>query len=414
MSKHYTHPKLRWPLDYRVEKYQGQEIIILTDPKGISGEPLILQAILAPIIACLDGRQSTEEIVEKFSPQGLSRELLEQLIETLDKAYMLDTPIFKEKEKQILERFAQEKIRSSSSLAPYYSKEALLTDLDSYIDYPSEEQSSAQMLGVIAPHIDYRRGGPSYGLTYGTMAAQEHDLYLVMGTGHQYSERLFHLTKKDFEVPTGLLKTEKNFIEKLGTLHGKERSFQDEYLHRKEHSIELQLPFLKRVKEANNHKDFQIAPILAGSFHHMLVDQKMPKEYEEYESFIQSLLEITREYLNADKKICFISSVDMAHVGAAFGDREKLSPELMQEIERQDRVYLDAIKTQNKEMLFYHMASDRNKRKVCGFPTIYTMIDLFDRLELKYESHLFDYRQAVDYENECAVTFAGMGLYLKN
>jgi hypothetical protein len=42
---------------------------------------------------------------------------------------------------------------------------------------------------------------------------------------------------------------------------------------------------------------------------------------------------------------------------------------------------------------------------------MYTVLDVFDRLGITYKTEIFDYRQAVDYKTECAVTFAGAGLY---
>ena len=100
----------------------------------------------------------------------------------------------------------------------------------------------------------------------------------------------------------------------------------------------------------------------------------------------------------------------MAHVGQNFGDKDPLSAEGMKRIELRDRQYLDAISNQDKEALFSHIAEDSDQRRMCGFPTLYTTIDLFSRLGLKYQAELIDYQQAVDFETDCAVTFAGMAL----
>ena len=41
-----------------------------------------------------------------------------------------------------------------------------------------------------------------------------------------------------------------------------------------------------------------------------------------------------------------------------------------------------------------------------------TMLDVCDRLDLKYTAEIIDYSQAVDYQTDCAVTFAGVSFYL--
>jgi hypothetical protein len=108
-----------------------------------------------------------------------------------------------------------------------------------------------------------------------------------------------------------------------------------------------------------------------------------------------------------------VAGVDMAHVGPHFGDTEALTPGYMQQVEVRDRAYLEAIKSQDKKALWQHIAEDSDARRICGFPTMYTILDLFERLQLQYTATLYDYRQAVDYSTGCAVTFAGMGLYSK-
>ena len=157
-----------------------------------------------------------------------------------------------------------------------------------------------------------------------------------------------------------------------------------------------------------------IAPILVGSFYQMLTSGKPPHEFAIYEDFISSLTEGCRERLATGASICVIAGVDMAHVGPHFGDAQALTPEYMQQVEVRDRAYLEAIKAQDKNALWEHIASDNDQRRICGFPTMYTILDLFDRLQLTYSATLYDYRQAVDYSTGCAVTFAGIGLYARH
>ena len=101
----------------------------------------------------------------------------------------------------------------------------------------------------------------------------------------------------------------------------------------------------------------------------------------------------------------------MSHFVEPFGDSAPLTPEFMQQIEARDKMYLEALVAQDKTMLWNHIEEDLDQRRICGFPTMYTVLDLYDRLGIKYQASLYDYRQAVDYRTQCAVTFAGMGFY---
>ena len=138
---------------------------------------------------------------------------------------------------------------------------------------------------------------------------------------------------------------------------------------------------------------------------------RLPNEFEEYQSFIEVLTENLQKRIAAGQKVCVIAGVDMAHLGQYFGDTFQLSTEFMEKIRTDDLAYLDCIIRQDKEALFDHIAIDQDARRICGFPTMFTVIDLLDRLGIKYNGHIFDYRQAINYQNQCAVTFAGVGLY---
>ena len=84
----------------------------------------------------------------------------------------------------------------------------------------------------------------------------------------------------------------------------------------------------------------------------------------------------------------------------------------MEEIEHRDRQYLNTVIQQKKEDMFYHIAEDNDKRRMCGFPTLYTFIDVCDRLGLRYNAEITDYRQAINYVTDCAVTFASVAIYV--
>jgi AmmeMemoRadiSam system protein B len=206
----------------------------------------------------------------------------------------------------------------------------------------------------------------------------------------------------------GILRCDSTFISSLAEKYGVERSFEDEILHKYEHSLELQVPFMSALCPQAT-----IAPILVGSFYEMVRQDKQPEDFSEYNEFAAALTETISERLSAGGKVSFLAGVDMAHVGQTFGDLKPLTPEFMEHVAERDALYLKALSQQNKEMLFSHIVEDGDARRICGFPTMYTLLDVCDRLGLRYTSELIDYSQAVDYSTDCAVTFAAMSFYLE-
>jgi len=69
--------------------------------------------------------------------------------------------------------------------------------------------STARLRGILSPHIDFVRGGPTYTWSYRELVEQsDADTFVILGVAHQQSRRRFVLTRKDFETPLGLAKTD--------------------------------------------------------------------------------------------------------------------------------------------------------------------------------------------------------------
>lgn len=404
-------PRLRWPLDLRLEEVGQEQVLLFTCPLGIS-QPLALIEAVAPVIWCFNGSMSVTQILERFGPQGLQVATLNELITLLEQNLYLDTEPFQRAYIETKRQFAESSERPAALAGRAYAATRLdlSQELTRYLldAGPAAKPVSNAMIGLVAPHIDYRRGQVCYAKTYRFLGHENHDLYILMGTSHQYSDLLFHLTQKDFLSPLGSLRCNREFVQQLAQAYGYQRSFADEFLHKQEHSLELQLPFLQHLKESP-----QIVPILVGSFHRMVQAGKLPSEYDEYESFAGAFAELVSKRRANGGRICFIAGVDMAHVGQSFGDKSPLTPQFMEQIAQRDAVYLEALRQRDTLKLFKHIAEDGDARRICGFPTMYTVMDICRRANINYEAVTYDYRQAVDYKTDCAVTFAGMGFYVQ-
>jgi AmmeMemoRadiSam system protein B len=409
MDATYYKPKLRWPIDIQLQPgvNQNEQVLVVQCPLGVSPRPLVLIAGVAPVVSLFQGELSFEEILARCAPYGLQEQTLRELIRLFDEGLFLANARFFAAQREVKESFTSLTVRppALAGLAYPESREQLSKFVSDMIVPIEMETQRPELRCLVAPHIDYRRGGRCYGQIYPHLASSTADLYLLMGTSHQYSERMFHLSAKDFSSPLGILPCDSGFVTKLANRFGISRAFADEYLHRKEHSLELQLPFISTVRPG-----VAIVPILVGSFHKAVASGRSPREFEEYETFVEALVESIREVEREGRRVCFIAGVDMAHVGAVFGDEWQLSPEKMVEISERDARYLDAIAAHSSDALFAHVAEDGDARRLCGFPTMHTILDVLTRLSHAGAGYARVYEQAVDYESSCAVTFAGLAL----
>ena len=123
------------------------------------------------------------------------------------------------------------------------------------------------------------------------------------------------ISLKDFETPLETIPYAKG----LGTLILNNKilkKYIDEWPHRNEHSIELQLPLIQYMMQ----QDFEILPVLTGSMHEY-VEGKKGIDDGEIDEIVTNLREVLAAYR---KPFVILSGADLAHIGAQFGDGSAL------------------------------------------------------------------------------------------
>ena len=409
-------PSLRWPLSIQHTKIEHdddggglEEVSVIGCPLGISPTPLVLRRVALPILGLLTGANSVAEIVSQVSATGIDSSMVSEVITLLDQYLFLDNERYRRAAFEVKRVYASLRERAPAFAGGIYPAEPLEAKqfFAGLLEQGNGERATPGQLEVlVAPHIDYRRGGSCYGRIYPEIANMDADMCVLLGTAHQYSPHLFHLTKKHFRTPLGVARCDEKFISEVARRYGEQRSFADELLHKGEHSLELQIPFLTQLKPM-----MEIAPILVGSFHDFVLAGREPKEFDEYNDFISSLVESIRAYRRSGKRLCFVAGVDMAHVGREFGDDWELTDEKVQEISVRDAEYLECVKQHDTRGLFEHIASDTDARRMCGFPSLYLIMDVLERLGVVYQVESTFYEKSIDQSAGCCVTYAGISLY---
>ena len=409
-------PRLRAVEAFPVQQ-NGNNLIYLKDPLNLA-RPLGVSPIGYFLMAHFDGGHSLIDIQELYSKQFgtvLLTDELNKFIDMLDEHYYLISERFVEYQKSVIEAFRRAPTRAPAHMGGVYPNEAraLKTQLDGYFNSPDGPDlaltNGRRMTpqAIVAPHIDFHRGGPAYAWAYKPLLESDGaDLYILIGTSHCGGNNPFILTLKDFETPLGIVQTDKTFVSQLQN-NCQQDLFADEYLHRGEHSLEFQVVFLKYLAQrraellGQPERPFKIVPILVSSFHAMVASRTPPERTPMVGTFLSALKSLVE---NERREVCFIAGVDLAHVGRQFGDVEPITEDFLKWVEAEDDRLVERLAARDAPGFFQEIAKDQDKRRICGFSPLYSLIHLLK----DGKGQRLKYSQAFTPETASAVTFTSM------
>jgi len=403
-------PKLR-PIE-AVPVRDGRRVLVqIYDPARISDKLLVVPREMLFLLSLLDGTNTVADIqaaiAKRFGELVLS-EHIQHVVGQLDEALMLDSDHFRAKFAEQTRAFRRSPVRLPASAGGAYPAEPgeLASLLDAWLEAapttasPSDDRPLA---GVVAPHIDFERGGPSYGIAYRPVAdGCDAELFVILGTAHFARKAAYILTRKAFQTPLGTMPTQVELVNALARRY-RRRPFAEELVHRNEHSIEFQVVCLQRALRGRSGAVWML-PVLCGSFGEKVGEGASPRDVPEIADFMGALRDVVSD---SGMRACWVAGADMSHVGPAFGHDFELTPQVMADVERADRAMLAHVEALDPDAFFGSVYADGNARNVCGAAAVYTLLAAAEPAACR----LLDYRQATDYALGRAVTFAAMALY---
>ena len=405
-------PKIRAVEAFPVEQ-NGQTLVCLRDSSGLAPNPIMLGMGAYFIITLFNGVNDLRDVQVAFMKrfgEMLPLEQLTGLVEALDRALFLDSPAFHEREQSERAAFLALTERPAALAGLCYSREplALRAELGAFFDPPEgpgralPRKPGASLKGLIAPHIDPRRGAAAYAHAYAELMAHDPpELVIILGTSHQGTgPELFSATRKNYATPLGAVETDRDFVESLAARFKGGDLLGDEILHRGEHSIEFQALFLAYALGV---RGYQIVPILVSSFHEMVASGLAPSDDPRVHSFLDAL----NDLLGAEKRdVLVLAGVDFAHVGRKFGDSFAADEGVALRIQREDLELIENIKRGDPDGFFADILRDRDARKICGLSPMYTQLTL-----LKGRAgRLLKYGIAMEPQTESCVSFASLAI----
>jgi len=366
-------PRLRRVEAFPVE-HEGQPCVALRDPAGYTGAIVLLHGPLLDIVSLFDGEHTIADIqaaVMRRHGQLVERRQIAEIAEALDRRGFLDGPGFDDE-------FLASPIRPANHAGGAYAADAgeLHAMIDGFFappDGPGPVDGGAtpgpEVRAVIAPHIDFHRGGPAYAWAYRDLAERSQaDVFVIFGTCHAGMEHPFALTRKDYASPLGDVPVDRDFVDALSA-RARQDCFGSELAHRVEHSIEFQAVFLRYLYAAR--REVHIVPVLASFAHEAMLTGRRPDDDPRVPRFLEAVAETIAA---CGRRVALVAGADLAHLGPRFGDPEPVSASERERIEREDRAMLEPVAAGDAQAFFESVARDGDRRRICGLSPIYALL----------------------------------------
>ena len=326
-------PKLR-PVNPRWLQFEGQRLLHIQDPLGLSDKTIIVPHSVAPLLGLLDGARNLDEVRAAFllrSSSYLTPNQIEALIDNLDQALLLDNRRFRNALQEAVDAYRSGPFRKPAFSGGAYEEDpdALLEALDGYCDTAKSEAQAGPgaLVGLISPHVDYPRGWRTYAETWSRAreAAEQADLVILFGTDHGGAPNSLTLTRQSYATPWGTLPTDVPLVDRLAPLLGEEQAFAQEVHHINEHSIELAAVWLHYIA---GRQPKPLLPVLCGPPGRKPSDIEDDTQDDTHDGvsgppqdFLKALADIA-----AGPRVLVVAAADLSHVGPAFGDPAPWTP----------------------------------------------------------------------------------------
>jgi len=361
--------------------HQGQQGIVISDPLGISQATLFIPRPLLPLLALMDGTRDIGTLRTGFELRTgtpLSTLSLERLLSALDEALFLDNHRFAQAYASAIDefRFAASRSPTLTGRSCPADAQELSTFLQQFLDQVENAapHPAAEIQGLISPHIDFPRGGPTYAGVWANAAAavKEAELVVILGTDHTGVDSRITLTRQNYQTPWGTIPTARDVVDEVAREVGGD-VFRHELHHRSEHSVEAAAIWLHYLLGG---KPCYMLPVLCGSFQPFINHGESPSQDAPISAMVQVLRNIA-----ARRRTIVVAAADLAHVGPVFGDRLPLDAVARARLADQDRRLIDIITRGEAEDFFAEINGEGDRRRICGMPPIYLALRILSGVE---------------------------------
>jgi MEMO1 family protein len=165
------------------------------------------------------------------------------------------------------------KIRHQQVAGYFYpaEKEKLENDISLLLNVAKPEKSFNKIFGIVSPHAGYVYSGKTAAYVYNLLKDKSYKTVIVISPSHaEYFPGISIYDGDGYETPFGIVEIANEMTDKI--IENSKIIFRGVQGHRREHALEVQIPFLQSVL-----KDFKIVPIVMGDQSKMFVDHLAEK-----------------------------------------------------------------------------------------------------------------------------------------
>jgi hypothetical protein len=158
-------------------------------------------------------------------------------------------------------------IRPSPIAGSWYpgNKAVLYETISEYLEHADEPRLPGKVFGLIAPHAGYFYSGSTAGYAYRCVQNETFDICAVFSPLHDYQPfDLLTSAHKVYATPLGEIPIAEKLVGEIGAdLQSRSDLFLQRIAYDREHSLEIQLPFLQVALNGS----FELIPIMVRTHH---------------------------------------------------------------------------------------------------------------------------------------------------
>ena len=366
--------RLRRDLDLMPSPVEDRPGLLMRDPFHYSDATLIVPPELVHCLEFFDGEKSELDLRQylvQSSGQLDVNGLVDHLQQTLSRAGFLEDDTFGQIKEKRESDFKAAPVREPAHAGSGYPDDAaeLSATFSEYLRGTSLPREPGRTVRAIAaPHVSPFGGVETYRAAYSALSSDDAEkTFIVLGTSHYGQPDRLGLTRKPFVTPLG-----ETLID-LGLVARLEReapgAIAEDYCHAVEHSIEFQVVFLQHLFGPR----IKIVPILCGSYARSLYLGGKPEDDDQVRRALGVLGEIAAK---ESANVRWVLGVDMAHMGARYGDRFEARAEQgeMGRVRERDLTRIASIEAGDARGFWEQVQENRDDLKWCGSAPIYTFL----------------------------------------
>jgi MEMO1 family protein len=345
----------------------GSDAVALRDPYGVIEGVAVVSPAAYWVLAHMDGQRTLDDVQRALERAGARVALddVRRVAAQAAEAGLVHGPAYDRRRAGALAAFHRGPRAPACAGGAYPDDagelDAMLAGFYTHADGPGRRDPTSRagegVRLLVAPHIDFRRGGPIYAHAYAALEGCDADLYVVFGTAHASPRRLFTLTRQDYDTPFGPVATDRAVVNALAAELGEDELFGDELVHRGEHSCEFQMVWLRWLA---GDRPVRAVPVLCSTISHL------EDPAGETRRFLEALARAT-----AGRKVCHVAGADLAHVGPQYGDERPATETELARFEEQDRATMSFVAGGDPAGFHRDATVDDERRRLCGVAPIY-------------------------------------------